>query len=162
MIIVKIYLGNFSGVVEGSVGSFEFQIVPCSSLYLFSRSIGPLQCIVNVNYRVLTCCTCHFQSSSHFFILDSSFCKSLQCLISALIQEGEGGHLFRLICSVVLWGGRDTANTTGLYFWGGSKITADGDCSHEIKRCLLLGRKVITNLDSILKAETLLCQQRSV
>ena len=44
----------------------------------------------------------------------------------------------------------------------GSKITADGDCSHEIKRHLLLGRKVITNLDSILKAETLLCQQRSI
>ena len=44
----------------------------------------------------------------------------------------------------------------------GSKITADGDCSHEIKRCLLLGRDVITNLESILKAETLLCWQRSV
>ena len=44
----------------------------------------------------------------------------------------------------------------------GSKITADGDCSHEIKRRLLLGRKVMTNLDSILKSETLLCQQRSV
>ena len=43
-----------------------------------------------------------------------------------------------------------------------SKITADGDCSHEIKRCLLLGRKAMTNLDSILKAETLLCQQRSI
>ena len=39
---------------------------------------------------------------------------------------------------------------TGFIF-GGSKITADGDCSHEIKRCLLLGRKVMTNLDSILK-----------
>ena len=37
------------------------------------------------------------------------------------------------------------------FFWGGSKITADGDCSHEIKRCLLLRRKVITNLDSLLK-----------
>ena len=37
-------------------------------------------------------------------------------------------------------------------FWGGSKITADGDCSHEIKSCLLLGRKVITNLDSIFKS----------
>ena len=43
-----------------------------------------------------------------------------------------------------------------------SKITADGDCSHEIKRRLLLGRKVMTNPDSILKAETLLCQQMSV
>ena len=37
-------------------------------------------------------------------------------------------------------------------FWGGSKITADGDCSHEIKRCFLLGRKVMTNLDSIFKS----------
>ena len=37
-------------------------------------------------------------------------------------------------------------------FWGGSKITADGDCSHKIKRCLLLGRKVMTNLDSIFKS----------
>ena len=41
----------------------------------------------------------------------------------------------------------------------GSKITADGDCSHEIKRRLLLGRKVMTNLDSIFKAETLLCNK---
>ena len=47
------------------------------------------------------------------------------------------------------------------FIFGGSKITAFGDCSHEIKRCLLLGRKVMTNLDSIL-AEKLLCQQRSV
>ena len=45
------------------------------------------------------------------------------------------------------WGNSGNSNT--LYF-GGSKITADGKCSHEIKRCLLLGRKVMTNLDSIL------------
>ena len=38
------------------------------------------------------------------------------------------------------------------FIWGSSKITADIDCSHEIKRCLLLGRKVVTNLDSILKS----------
>ena len=44
----------------------------------------------------------------------------------------------------------------------GSKITADGDCSHEIKRRLLPGRKAMANLDSILKAEIVLCQQRSV
>ena len=48
------------------------------------------------------------------------------------------------------------------FIFGGSKITADGDCTHEIKRRLLLGRKVMTNLDSILKAEILLCQQRSI
>ena len=39
------------------------------------------------------------------------------------------------------------------FIFGGSKITADGDCSHEIKRCLLLGRKAMSNLDSILKIE---------
>ena len=44
----------------------------------------------------------------------------------------------------------------------GSKIILDGDCSHEVKRHLLLGRKAMTNLDSILKPETLLCQQRSI
>ena len=43
-----------------------------------------------------------------------------------------------------------------------SKITADGDCSHEINRHLLLGRKTMTNLDSVLKAEISLCQQRSI
>ena len=47
------------------------------------------------------------------------------------------------------WG--NSGNSVRLYFWG-SKITADGDCSHEIKRHLLLVRKVITNLDSILKS----------
>ena len=43
-------------------------------------------------------------------------------------------------------------NSERFYFWGGSKITADGDCSHEIKRHLLLGRKAMINLDSILKS----------
>ena len=47
---------------------------------------------------------------------------------------------------------RETMETVSDFILGGSKITADGDCSHEIKRCLLLGRKVMTNLDSILKS----------
>ena len=46
----------------------------------------------------------------------------------------------------------ETVETVTDLILGGSKITADGDCSHEIKRCLLLGRKVMTNLDSILKS----------
>ena len=46
----------------------------------------------------------------------------------------------------------ETIETVRYFILGGSKITADGDCSHEIKRCLLLGRKVMTNLDSILKS----------
>ena len=55
----------------------------------------------------------------------------------------------------------ETMETVTDFIFLGSKITADGDCSHEIKRHLLLGRKAMTNLDSILK-ETLLCQQSSV
>ena len=48
----------------------------------------------------------------------------------------------------------NSGNSVRLYFLG-SKITADGDCSHEIKRCLLLGRKVMTNLDSIFKSRNI-------
>ena len=46
----------------------------------------------------------------------------------------------------------ETVETVSEFIFGGSKITADGDCSHEIKRCLLLGRKVMTNLGSIIKS----------
>ena len=46
----------------------------------------------------------------------------------------------------------ERVETVSDFIWGGSKITADGDCSHEIKRHLLLGRKVLTNLDSIFKS----------
>ena len=46
----------------------------------------------------------------------------------------------------------ETVETVSDFILGGSKVTADGDCSHEIKRCLLLGRKVVTNLDSISKS----------
>ena len=56
----------------------------------------------------------------------------------------------------------ETVETVAEFIFLGSKITGDGDCSHEIKRRLLFGRKVMTNLDSIFKTETLLCQQRSV
>ena len=56
----------------------------------------------------------------------------------------------------------ETVETLVDFIFLGSKITADGDCSHEIKRRLLLGRKVMANLDSILTPETLLCQQKSI
>ena len=49
----------------------------------------------------------------------------------------------------------ETVETVSGFIWGGSKITADGDCSHEIKRRLLLGRKVMTNLDSIVKSRNI-------
>ena len=50
----------------------------------------------------------------------------------------------------------ETVETVADFILGGSKITADGDCSHETKRCLLLGRKVMTNLDSILKSRDII------
>ena len=53
----------------------------------------------------------------------------------------------------------DGETVTNFIFWG-SKITEDGDCSHEIKRCLLLGRKVMTNLDSLLKSRDITLPQR--
>ena len=56
----------------------------------------------------------------------------------------------------------ETVETMSNFIFLGSKLTADGDYSHEIKRCLLLGRKVMTNLDNIFRSQTLLCPQRSV
>ena len=49
----------------------------------------------------------------------------------------------------------ETVETVSDFIFWGSKITADGDCSHEIKRCLLLGRKVMTNIDSIMKSRAI-------
>ena len=102
---------NFSQTVEGSVGSVQFQIVPCSSLYFFSRSIGPFQCLVNVNYRVLICCTYHFQSSSLFFVYFGFLCLQVSLVSNFCPETRERKwYLFRLTCSVVLWGRRNTAN----------------------------------------------------
>ena len=56
----------------------------------------------------------------------------------------------------------ETVETVADFIFLGSKITADGGCSHELKRRLLLGRKVMTNLDSILKSRDITFQQRSV
>ena len=50
--------------------------------------------------------------------------------------------------------------TVSDFIFGGSKITADGDCSHEIKRCLLLGRKVMSNLDSIFKSRDIILPKK--
>ena len=56
----------------------------------------------------------------------------------------------------------ETEETVTDFIFGGSKITADGDCSHEIKRHLLLGRKAMTNLDSIFKSRDITYQQKSI
>ena len=59
-------------------------------------------------------------------------------------------------CPITSWQiDGETVETVRDFIWGSSKITVDGDCSHEIKRCLLLGRKVMTNVDSILKSRNI-------
>ena len=56
----------------------------------------------------------------------------------------------------------ETVETVSEFIFWGSKITVDGDCSHEIKRCLLLGRKVMTNLESILKSRDITLPTKSI
>ena len=56
----------------------------------------------------------------------------------------------------------EAVETVADFIWGGSKITTDGDCSHEIKRCLLLGSKVMTNLESIFKGRDITLPTKSV
>ena len=84
--------------------------------------------------------------------------QKLKSLLMKVKKESEAVGLKVNVqkTKIMAWPHHFMANRWGnsdrLYFFGGSKITADGDCSHEIKRCLLLGRKAITNLDSILKS----------
>ena len=86
---------------------------------------------------LITLCPSGFSHSGSFFPLNLS-----HLLICWNVLIYINMYTFR-------WG--NSGNSVRLYFLG-SKITADGDCRHEIKRCLLLGRKVMTNLDSILKS----------
>ena len=97
--------------------------------------------------------------------------EELKSLLMKVKEEGEKVGLklniqkTKIIAysPIISWqiDGETMETVVDFIFWG-SKITADGDCCHEIKRHLLLGRKVMTNLDSILKSEMLLCQQRSI
>ena len=88
-------------------------------------------------------------------------CEELQSLLMKVKEEREEGGLkiniqkTKIMASgpITSWQtDGETVETVTDFIFGGSKITADGDCSHEIKRCLLLGRKVMTNLDSLLKS----------
>ena len=97
--------------------------------------------------------------------------KELKSLLMKVMEEsGKVGLKLNIQKTKIMASGpitsrqvvRETVETVSDFIFLGSKITEDGDCSHEIKRRLLLGRKVMTNLDSILKTETLLCQKRFV
>ena len=88
--------------------------------------------------------------------------EELKSLLMKVKEESEKGGLkvsiqkTKIMASgpISLWQiDRETVETVTDFILGGSKITADGDCSHEVKRCLLLRRKVMTNLDSILKSK---------
>ena len=76
------------------------------------------------------------------------------------VESGKIGLKFNIQKTKIMASGpitsweidEETVETVSDFILGGSKITADGDCSHEIKRCLLLGRKVMTNLESIFKS----------
>ena len=86
--------------------------------------------------------------------------KELNSLLMKVKENGKVGLKLNIQKTKIIASGPitsweidgETVETVTDFILGGSKITADGDCSHEIKRCLLLGRKVMTNLDSILKS----------
>ena len=94
--------------------------------------------------------------------------EELKSLLSKVREESEKVGLelniqkTKIIAFSPITSWQIDEETVAEFIFGGSKMTADGDCSHEIKRHLFLERKVMTSLDSILKTETLLCQQRSV
>ena len=87
--------------------------------------------------------------------------EKLKSLLMKVKEESENGDLklniqkTKIMASgpITSWQiDGETVKTVSDFIFGGSTITADGDCSHEIKRCLLLGRNIMTNLDSILKS----------
>ena len=84
--------------------------------------------------------------------------EELKSLLMKMKEESEKAGLklniqkTKIIASGPITSWQIDGETVAIFILGGSKITADGDCSHEIKRCLLLGRKAMTNLDSILKS----------
>ena len=97
--------------------------------------------------------------------------KELKTLLTKLTEKNEKvGLKLNIHKTKIMASGRisswqvdgETVETVADFIFLGSKITADGDCSHEIKRCLLLGRKVMTNLDSILKSRDITLPPKSI
>ena len=94
--------------------------------------------------------------------------EELKSLLMKVKEENEKAGLkvsiqkMKTMASSLIPSWQTDGETVADFIFLGFKISADGDCSHEIKRYVLLGRKAMTNLDSVLKAETLLCQQRSI
>ena len=124
------------------------------SSLLFLDYISPFNiCILNICKSLYNICC-----KAGLLVLNSlNFCLSEKLFISpSVLNEIFAGYSnlgCRYFPFITSWQiGGETAETVADFVFLGSKITADGDCSHEIKRRLLLGRKVMTNLDSILKS----------
>ena len=89
--------------------------------------------------------------------------RELKSLLMKVKQKSEKvGLKLNIQKTNIVANNGETMETVTDYILGGSKITADGDCSYEMKRRLLLGRKVMTNLESILQSRDITCSQRSV
>ena len=94
--------------------------------------------------------------------------EELKSLLMKVKKESEKVGLklniqkTKIMASVPITSWEIDGETVADFIFLGSKITADGDCSHEIKRCLLLGRKAMANLDSILKSRGITLQQRFI
>ena len=95
-------------IVRSSLMFSSFGVKPPASGFQ-SYSYSSLKIAPSVTSRAVL---------SSLFIFASSVCKSLWCLTSTLTQGGEGSHLFRFTCSVVLWGGRNTGNKYHWHVWG--------------------------------------------
>ena len=115
MIILKIYLGIYLELLQAVWGQFSFRqfLAPA---YTSSQGLQAPSNVVGAKHRVLIL---HLSLPKQFplFILASVYWFP-QCLISTLTQRGSGGHFFRLTCSVMLWGGRNTANKYHWHVWG--------------------------------------------
>ena len=94
--------------------------------------------------------------------------EELKSLLMKVKEESEkvglkfNNQKTKIMASSPITSWQTDGQTVTDFIFGGSKITADGDCSHEIKRRLLRGRKAMTNLDSILKSRDITCQQRFI
>ena len=94
--------------------------------------------------------------------------EELKSLLMKVKEESEKAGLklsiqkTKILASGPITSWQIDGETVAYFILGGSKITADGDCSHEIKRRLLLARKVMTNLDSILRSKDIIYQQMSI
>ena len=131
-------------VVSSVSGSPLFWLVFVLWVYRCPSNISSIKC------RVLILCICYLQSSFPFFVyFGSSVCKSLQGLFLPLTQRGEGGHLYRLTCSAVLWGVRDTANNYHLHVWGVLEVDGPHWVCHS-PRCCVLPRSTLLSLQGAL------------